>query len=64
MLQFVALLTAPVTALYAVAGLLASPVLIPAIILKNLVVLVRLFGQQAGSRASSRTPAFHHGSRS
>lgn len=51
-LQFVALLTAPVTALYAVGGLVASPVIIPAIILKNLVVLVRLFGQQAGRQQS------------
>lgn len=41
MLQLVALLTAPVTAIYALGGLLASPVIIPAIILKNLAVLVR-----------------------
>lgn len=39
-LQFVALLTAPATALYAVGGLLASPLVVPALILKNLAVLV------------------------
>lgn len=40
-LQFVTLLTTPATALYAIGGLLASPLVIPAIIIKNLVVLVR-----------------------
>ena len=39
-LQLVALATAPATALYAIGGLLASPVIIPALILKNLAVLV------------------------
>lgn len=34
-----ALLTTPATALYAIGGLLASPIVIPALILKNLAVL-------------------------
>jgi hypothetical protein len=41
-LQLVTLLMTPATAIYAVGGLLASPVLVPAIIIKNLVVLVRV----------------------
>lgn len=39
-LQFVTLLTTPATALYAIGGLLASPLIVPAIIIKNLVALV------------------------
>jgi hypothetical protein len=41
-LQLVTLLMTPATAIYAIGGLLASPVVIPAIIIKNLVVLVRV----------------------
>jgi hypothetical protein len=37
-LQLVTLLTTPMMALYAVAGLLASPLVVPALILKNLAV--------------------------
>lgn len=39
-LQLVTLLTTPATALYAIGGLLASPLVVPAIIIKNLVALV------------------------
>ncbi len=37
MLQLVTLATTPATAIYAIGGLLASPVLVPALILLNLV---------------------------
>lgn len=53
MLQFVSLLTAPVMAVYALGGLLASPVIIPAIILKNLVMLVRFGSRQAAERPAA-----------
>lgn len=37
-LQLVTLATVPATALYAVGGLLASPVIIPALIIKNIAI--------------------------
>jgi hypothetical protein len=37
-LQFVALLTTPATALYAIGGLLASPIVVPLLILKNFIL--------------------------
>jgi hypothetical protein len=43
-LQLVTLATLPATALYAIGGLLASPLVIPALILKNLATLVRRGG--------------------
>eukprot|EP00879_Flechtneria_rotunda_P008588 GHRR01008999.1.p1 GENE.GHRR01008999.1~~GHRR01008999.1.p1 ORF type:complete len:141 (+),score=33.23 GHRR01008999.1:406-828(+) len=39
-LQLVTLATVPATALYAVAGLLASPVIIPALVIKNIAILL------------------------
>lgn len=44
-LQLVTLVMTPATALYAIGCLLASPVVIPALIIKNLVVLVCLAQQ-------------------
>jgi hypothetical protein len=41
-LQLVTLLTTPATALYAIGGLLASPLIIPTLIIKNLAALVGL----------------------
>jgi hypothetical protein len=37
-LQFVALLTTPATALYAIGGLLASPIVVPLLIIKNFIL--------------------------
>ncbi len=53
MLQLVTLVMTPATALYAIGGLLASPLVIPALIIKNLLVLVSRVGHKLDKVATT-----------